>query len=129
MFGPAGQAYIYRSYGVHWCLNVVAGPEGEASAVLIRGIEALQGETVMIGRRGGRLPLGAGPGRLCEALGITADLYGHDLSQAPLVLAAGWPVPASSVQVSGRVGIAAAADWPHRFYVRGSTGVSRPRSS
>jgi DNA-3-methyladenine glycosylase len=127
MFGPAGRAYVYRSYGVHWCLNVVSGRDREASAVLVRGIEACEGEGVMTRRRGGRRPLAAGPGRLCQALGITADLYGHDLTEEPLVLASGWSVPDELVEVSGRVGITAAVDWPHRFFVRGSTGVSRPR--
>jgi DNA-3-methyladenine glycosylase len=126
MFGPPGHAYVYRSYGVHWCMNVVTGPEGDASAVLLRGIEPLEGERVMADRRGGATPLGAGPGRLCSALGITGALYGHDLREAPLVLIAGWDVPDDAVGVSGRVGVSTAADWPFRFYVRGSGGVSRP---
>lgn len=126
MFGPSGRAYVYRSYGVHWCMNVVTGPEGEPQAVLVRGIEPLQGEAVMSARRGGVMPLGAGPGRLCAALGITDALYGHDLREAPLTLLAGWTVPEESVGVSRRVGVSAAVDWPLRFFVRGSLGVSRP---
>lgn len=125
MFGPAGRSYVYRSYGVHWCMNVVTGPVGEAQAVLLRGVEPLEGATEMARRRG-RAPLGAGPGRLCQALGVTGALYGHDLSQPPLQLVRGWHVPDALVGVSGRVGVSAAADWPYRFYVRGSDGVSRP---
>lgn len=125
MFGPPGRAYVYRSYGMHWCVNVVTGREGEPRAVLIRGLEPLEGEDEMKRRRGGRTPLAAGPGRLCQALGITGSLYGHDLSRPPLVLAAGWAVPDDHVAVSGRVGVRLAADRPYRFFVRGSRGVSR----
>lgn len=124
MFGPAGRAYVYRSYGMHWCMNVVTGPVGEAQAVLLRGIEPLEGEEAMALRRG-RRPIGAGPGRLCQALGITDSLYGHDLDAPPLRLLAGWTVEDDAVGVSGRVGISVAADWPYRFYVLGSRGVSR----
>ena len=128
MFGPAGRAYVYRSYGVHWCLNVVTGPEGAGEAVLLRGAAPLEGEEVMRRRRLGRLPLGAGPGRLAEALGVTDALYGHDLGRSPLVLASGWSVEDARIGVSPRIGIKAAADRPHRFYVRGAPGVSgRPR--
>ena len=126
MFGPAGRAYVYRSYGMHWCMNVVTGEEGTAQAVLLRGIEPLEGVEVMERRRGGMRPLGAGPGRLCAALGITHDVYGHDLRAPPLVLARGWTVPDELIGVSRRVGVSAATDWPYRFYVRGSPGVSRP---
>ena len=125
MFGSAGRAYVYRSYGVHWCMNVVTGPEGEPQAVLLRGVEPIEGQEAMLRRRG-RGPLGAGPGRLCEAFGISGDLYGHDLREPPLQLVGGWKVEKERVGVSGRVGVSAAADWPYRFYVRASTGVSRP---
>ncbi|GMV08098.1 MAG: putative 3-methyladenine DNA glycosylase [Gemmatimonadota bacterium] len=125
MFGPAGTAYVYRSYGVHWCVNVVTGREGEPEAVLLRGIEPLEGLEVMEARRDGRHPLAAGPGRLCQALGIDGALNRHDLREAPLRLEAGWEVPDRSVRVSGRVGVGAAADLPLRFYVGGSVGVSR----
>jgi len=125
MFGPPGRAYVYRSYGMHWCVNVVTGREGEAQAVLIRGLDPLEGEDEMKRRRGGRMPLAAGPGRLCQALGITGSLYGHDLARPPLVLAPGWAVSDADVEVSGRVGVRLAADYPYRFFVRGSRGVSR----
>ncbi len=125
MFGPAGRAYVYRSYGAHWCMNVVTGREGEPQAVLLRGVEPIEGQEAMRGRRG-REPLAAGPGRLCMAFGISGELYGHDLSEPPLQLLGGWKVEEQSVGVSGRVGVSAAAEWPYRFYVRASTGVSRP---
>jgi len=126
MFGPADRAYVYLSYGVHWCMNVVTGRQGEGQAVLIRGMEPLSGEACMERRREGRRPLGAGPGRLSEAFAITGALYGHDLRKAPLVLLPGWSVAEAQVGNSGRVGVSTAADLPYRFYVRGSSGVSRP---
>ena len=126
MFGRAGRAYVYRSYGVHWCLNVVTGPEGQGQAVLLRGLSPMTGLDVMSGRRTGRSPLAAGPGRLAQALGVDDTLYGHPMDEAPLLLASGWTVPDSDVVVTGRVGVSAAADWPLRFYVAGSSGVSAP---
>ena len=125
MFGPPGRAYVYRSYGIHWCLNVVTGPEEEGQAVLLRGLRPMAGLDVMRRRREGRAPLAAGPGRLAQALGVDDTLYGHDLREHPLLFRPGWRVPDDDVAVSGRVGIRLAADWPHRFYVRGSAGVSR----
>lgn len=126
MFGPPGHAYVYRSYGVHWCMNVVTGREGEAGAVLVRGIVPIDGEEVMRERRRGAGALGAGPGRLCQALGITGALYGHRLTEAPLVLESGAPVDQDEIGTSRRVGVSSAADWLRRFYVLGSAGVSRP---
>jgi len=127
MFGPAGRAYVYRSYGIHWCLNVVTGEEGRPQAVLLRGMEVLEGRETALARRGGRTPLAAGPGRLGAALAVDGALYGHELDRPPLRLAPGWVVADEAVGVSGRVGVREAADWPLRFYVRGSVGVSRPR--
>lgn len=125
MYGPPGRAYVYRIYGMHWCVNVVTGGEGDAQAVLLRGLEPLEGIEAMARRRSHRRPLTAGPGRLCQAMGITDALYGHDLCEAPLRLMRGWPVPDEAVTASGRVGVRAAADLPFRFYVAGSIGVSR----
>ena len=123
MFGPGGRVYVYRSYGMHWCMNVVTGTEGEGQAVLLRGLSPIAGTDVMLHRRG-RRPLAAGPGRLAQALGITDRQYAHDLSEEPLFLIPGWAVPDARVASSPRVGINAAADWQHRFYVRGAAGVS-----
>jgi len=128
MFGPPGRAYVYRSYGMHWCVNVVTGVEGEAQAVLLRGIEPIDGGGLMAERRRGSVPIGAGPGRLAEALGVTGALNDHDLRESPLRLERGWAVPDADIGVSPRVGVSVAADWPHRFFVRGSAGVSRPDS-
>jgi len=128
MFGPSCRAYVYRSYGVHWCMNVVTGPEGVGQAVLLRGLLPIIGETHMLERREGRSPPAAGPGRLSQALGITDVLYGHDLSRPPLQLRPGWTVEDSDVEVTARIGVGAAAELPYRFYVRGSSGVSRPAS-
>lgn len=125
MFGPPFRAYVYRSYGMHWCVNVVTGAEGDAQAVLLRGLEPLEGGEHMGRRRRDRRPLAAGPGRLCEAMGIDGSLDGHDLSAPPLLLVPGWAVPDARVGVSGRVGVKMAAHWPVRFYVLGSSGVSR----
>jgi len=124
MFGPAGFSYVYRIYGMHWCMNVVTGPEGDAGAVLLRGLHAMEGQKVMKQRRGCE-PLSTGPGRLCQALGITGELYGHDLREEPLRLQAGWAVAHDMVGISTRIGVSAAADWPYRFYVLGASGVSR----
>ncbi len=126
MFGPPGTAYVYRSYGIHWCLNVVAGPEGSPSAVLVRALEPLEGLEVMRGRRGGARALTSGPGRLCEALGVTGAQDGRPLSDPPLVLRSGDPVPGEAVGVSGRIGIRLASDRPWRFFLRGNPHVSRP---
>jgi DNA-3-methyladenine glycosylase len=129
MFGPPRRAYVYKSYGMHWCMNVVTGAEGVAQAVLLRGLDPIEGEPHMSLRRRGRVPLASGPGRLCEAMGITGDLYGHDLAATPLALEPGWRVPDYLVEITGRVGVSVAADWPLRFYVRGNPGVSGTRAS
>lgn len=128
MFGPSGTTYVYRSHGLHWCVNVVTGEPGDPQAILLRGLEPLEGEDVMLDRRRGRRPLAAGPGRLCQALGIDGSLNGHALCHAPLVLESGWSVPDDRVVVSGRVGVSAGAELPRRFYVAGSPGVSRAPS-
>lgn len=127
MFGRAGRAYVYLVYGMHWCLNVVTGNEGEAQAVLVRGMEPLAGVDVMAARRGRQDELGSGPGRLCQALGVDGSLYGHDLRQPPVRVLPGWIVPEEEVTVTGRIGVRAAADWPLRFLVDGSPGVSPRR--
>jgi DNA-3-methyladenine glycosylase len=129
MFGPPRRAYVYRSYGMHWCMNVVTGAEGVAQAVLLRGVDPVEGERLMSVRRRGRTPLAGGPGRLCEALGITGDLYGHDLAVSPLELHPGWHVPDELVEITGRIGVSVAADWPLRFFVQGNPGVSRHNGS
>lgn len=124
MFGPAGRAYVYRSYGVHWCVNVVTGRPNDPQAVLLRGLEPLEGEDIMAFRRGARTPTAAGPGRLCQALGVDGTMDGHDLRRSPLMLEPGWHVPDELVGVSARIGVRLAAERPNRFFVRDSPGVT-----
>jgi DNA-3-methyladenine glycosylase len=122
MFGPPGRAYVYRSYGIHWCVNLVC--EG-ASAVLIRAIEPEQGLDVMAERRGVsdvRL-LCAGPGRLCQALAITRAHDGLPLDQPPFELYAAEGAPA--LAVGPRIGISKAVEVPWRFGLAGSRFLSR----
>ena len=127
MYGRPGLAYVYLIYGMHWCVNVVTGTEGVPSAVLIRALDPLAGEDVMAERRS-RRPLTSGPARLCQALGVTGELNGHDLAHPPLTLAPGWPVDPGRVATSPRIGVTRAADWPLRFYLAGHRAVSGPRS-
>jgi DNA-3-methyladenine glycosylase len=125
MFGPAGHAYVYRSYGIHWCLNVVCEPEGVANAVLIRALEPTHGLEAMRARRGvadDRL-LCAGPGRLCQALAVTRDHDGLPLDAPPFALVERGEKP--EVVATTRVGITKAADRPWRYLVAGSPYVSR----
>lgn len=114
MFGRAGTLYVYRSYGVHWCMNVVTGPMGEASAVLLRGGRPLVGEEVMRRRRGRADHLCDGPGRLAQALGVTGDLDGIDLLKGVVRLMDA-PVPEAKATAGPRVGISRALDRPWRF--------------
>ncbi len=129
MFGPPGTAYVYLSYGVHWCMNVVTGATGDPCAVLIRAVDPIEGLDVMAMRRGRERDLTSGPGRMGQAFGITDALDMHDLSSPPLRLLPGWPVPRGSIDVSPRVGISRARDRPLRFSVRGNSFVSRKRRS
>jgi DNA-3-methyladenine glycosylase len=126
MFGPPGHAYVYRSYGVHWCLNFVCEQEGSASAVLIRALEPRHGLDVMRARRGLDDPrlLCAGPGRLCQALGVTREHDGLPLDRPPFQLVPREEGPA--IVVGPRVGITRAADRPWRFGLAGSPFLSRP---
>jgi DNA-3-methyladenine glycosylase len=125
MFGPPGRVYVYRSYGIHWCLNIVSGEQG--GAALIRAIEPLEGVATMQARRGLTDPrrLCAGPGRLCQALGITGHHDGASLDDPPFVLVPD-PAPAANVVASIRIGITRAVDEPWRFTLAGSRFLSRP---
>jgi DNA-3-methyladenine glycosylase len=126
MFGAPGYSYVYRSYGIHWCVNFVCEPIGSASAVLIRALEPVEGISPMRRRRGLsdlRL-LCSGPGRLCEALGITGKHNGLRLDQPPFELrAALQPV---ELAVGPRIGITKAADNPWRYGLAGSRFLSKP---
>ena len=130
MFGPPGHAYVYRSYGIHWCLNLVCEEEGSAAALLVRALEPAAGVERMRARRGLddlRL-LCAGPGRLCEALGVTRDHDGAALDAPPFeLLAAAAP---REVGTAPRIGISVATERPWRYCASGSRFLSRslPRS-
>jgi DNA-3-methyladenine glycosylase len=126
MFGPPGRAYVYRSYGIHWCLNVVCGLPGEGSAVLIRALRPETGLEVMRTRRGGvadRL-LCAGPGRVCQALAVTALHDGLPIDEPPFALTL--PMEPLPLLVGRRIGISKAAEAPWRFGLAGSPHLSRP---
>ena len=150
MFGPAGHLYVYVSYGMHHCCNVVCGPDGFGSGCLVRAVEPLEGVGVMLelreaGRAGkahtGRAgkeqaerarkhplklrDLTNGPGKVCAALGIDKELYGHDLTVEPLVLDFAPLLPGEIIGSSPRVGISKNIDAPKRFFIEGNVFVSR----
>ena len=150
MFGPAGHLYVYVSYGMHHCCNVVCGPEGFGSGCLVRAVEPLEGVEVMrelreAGRAGKALTgragkeqaerarkhplklrdLTNGPGKVCAALGIDKELYGHDLTVEPLVLGFAPLLPGETIGRSPRVGISKNIDAPKRFFIEGNEFVSR----
>ena len=150
MFGPAGHLYVYVSYGMHHCCNVVCGPEGFGSGCLVRAVEPLEGTAAMrelreAGRAGKahtghagkeqaerarKHPLKLrdltnGPGKVCAALGIDKGLYGHDLTVEPLVLEFAPLLPGETIGRSPRVGISKNIDAPKRFFIEGNEFVSR----
>jgi DNA-3-methyladenine glycosylase len=126
MFGPPGHAYVYRSYGIHWCVNFVCEREGSAGAVLIRALEPTRGLQTMRRRRGvadDRL-LCAGPGRLCEALGVTHAHNGLALDRPPFELRA--RTNEVAIAVGLRIGITKAVELPWRYGLEGSRFLSKP---
>lgn len=128
MWGDVGIAYVYRSYGIHAMLNVVAKPMGATGAVLIRALEPLEGVEIMRSRRGfiDERRLCSGPGKLCQALGIGLDMHGTDLvTSDALWISPG--EPARDVSTSGRIGISRATEHPWRFWVTGNPYVSAHR--
>jgi len=129
MFGPPGRLYVYFSYGMHWCANVVCGPEGVADAVLLRAGEPVLGHELLAARRPGasERDLARGPARLASALGLDRAADGVDLETGPVWLAQGWPVPDSEVAWSPRIGLSRAAGLPWRAYVTTSRSVSPGR--
>lgn len=124
LFGPPGHAYVYLIYGMYDCFNVVTEPEGVAAAVLVRGIEPLEGIDPAMKTDG--------PGKLCRAMGITRMHNRLDLVSSSLVLEEGRVLPARGIARGPRIGVDYAGEWaekPYRFYVRDSAHVSRPRMS
>jgi DNA-3-methyladenine glycosylase len=126
MFGPPGHAYVYRSYGVHWCLNLVCDVEGRAEAALVRALEPTHGVDRMRERRGLHAPraLCSGPGKLCQALAVTRVHDGRPLDRPPFELYA--RTADVEVVVGPRIGITRAAELPWRYGLRGSRYLSRP---
>jgi DNA-3-methyladenine glycosylase len=124
MFGPPGRLYVYRSYGIHWCLNLVVGPQ-VGSAVLIRALQPTEGIMFMQERRGLADPraLCSGPGKLCQALAITREHDGMAADAPPFALQ---PGPNAGLVVGPRIGITRAAEQPWRFGEAGSKFLSRP---
>lgn len=127
MFAARGTLYVYVSYGIHHCINVVTGEEGVPAAVLIRALDPVVGREVMAARRKRDTDLCSGPGRLAQALGITMRHNYHDLARPPVRLIPGTPVEESRTGASGRIGVSRAADWPLRFFVKGHPAVKPPR--
>jgi DNA-3-methyladenine glycosylase len=125
MFGPPGTAYVFRSYGIHWCLNAVTDRIDHPAAVLIRALEPLGDLAPLRQRRGVRdRDLARGPGRLTQALAITGELDGHPLHLPPLTVHEGAPAGPGRILTGPRIGISRATDWPLRFTLRRSPWIS-----
>ncbi len=134
MFGPPGHAYVYLIYGVHHCLNIVTGPEGDGQAVLIRALEPLMGVDVMRRNRGreAERDLTSGPGKLCQALGVDRRLDGHDLCLGRELWLEDAPRPAEPICAGPRVGVRgddAALTRPWRYFLKDNPFVSRSPQS
>jgi DNA-3-methyladenine glycosylase len=125
MFGPPGHAYVYRSYGVHWCINLVCAEEGRAEAALVRALEPTDGLAAMEARRGleAERALCSGPGKLCQALGISRAYDGLPLDEPPFELLGRESEP--ELAIGPRVGITRAVDQPWRYGLAGSPFLSR----
>jgi len=115
MFSGPGTLYVYRSYGIHWCANVVTGGAEIGEAVLLRGAHIISGRDTAAARRGRSDHLTDGPGKLCQALGITGDLDGHDLATGPLRLSRGSLPDGWLIDATRRIGITRAVERPWRF--------------
>ena len=126
MFGPPGFAYVYRSYGIHWCVNFVCEQAGSASAVLIRALEPTEGLATMKRRRGVKEErlLCSGPGRVCQALGITSAHNALALDRSPFELRA--RIGEVDIVAGSRIGITKAVDHPWRYGLKGSKFLSKP---
>ncbi|MHA1594095.1 MAG: DNA-3-methyladenine glycosylase [Candidatus Baldrarchaeia archaeon] len=128
MFGPPGRAYVYFIYGKNYCLNIVTEPEGVPAAVLIRALEPINGVNVMMRYRKVRrlVDLTNGPGKLTEAMNITRELNGVDMTRrGPLYVVKPERKESFEIGRSGRIGVRAAKDWPWRFFIKGNPYVSK----
>jgi DNA-3-methyladenine glycosylase len=127
LYGEPGTAYVYFIYGVHWCFNAVTRAVGSPSAVLVRALEPIDGIDLMRERRGDvrDRDLTNGPGKLCEALGITGALNGLPLRKSTIEILRGDAVPDSNVAITPRIGITKSAEWPLRWYVADNPYVSK----
>jgi DNA-3-methyladenine glycosylase len=127
MFGPAGHLYVYFTYGMHYCCNIVTGPAGHGAAVLIRAVEPLEGRDTMMFNRGSQsaYQLTNGPAKFCQAFGIDKSLNGQDLRREPLRLIEQGKLPANDIVTTTRIGISKAQDVPWRFYIRANPYVSK----
>lgn len=128
MFGPPGHLYVYFTYGMHYCMNVVCGPVGHGAAALIRAIEPLEGIETMSKNRHGLTgeQLTNGPAKTCYALAINKTWNGHDLHQPPFQLVLQPPLAQEDIVQTTRVGISNAKEKPWRFYIKGNKYVSKP---
>lgn len=127
LFGPPAHLYVYFTYGMHYCMNIVTGPEGEGSAVLIRAIEPLAGADIMRQNRDNVLGVAVtnGPAKTCQALAVDQRLNGHGLQEVPLRLRVRPPVDPKNIVQTTRVGISQSKDLPWRFYIAGNPYVSK----
>lgn len=126
MFGPAGRVYVYFTYGMHHCCNIIVGEDGYGAGVLIRAVEPLSHADVLAHRRGGKSGVDAtnGPAKLCQALGIDLDLNGHHLAKPPFRLVMQPTLPEPDIVTATRVGISKAKEVLWRFYIRDNPYVS-----
>lgn len=132
MFGPPGRLYVYFTYGMYYCCNVVTGPEGHGSAVLLRAIEPLSGEDAMLANRQAAskaeingVQITNGPAKLCQALRLDKQANGHDLRQPPIRLVVKPPLKPADIVSTSRIGISQATDAPWRFYLKNNPYVSK----
>ncbi len=127
MFGPAGYLYVYFTYGMHYCCNIVVGEEGYGAAVLVRAVEPLSGESILRENRNGRtgVELTNGPAKLCQALAVNKQLNGHNLKDKPLILRIMPAIADENIVITQRIGISQAKEVKWRFYEKGNPYVSR----
>jgi len=127
MFGRSGRLYVYFTYGMHYCCNIVVGEEGYGAAVLIRAVQPIDGETLLKSNRPGKpeVELTNGPAKLCQALRIDRSLNGHDLHEPPIRLIMKAPLSKNKIITTTRVGISKEIHVPWRFYEKNNPYVSR----